>query len=208
LALLLVRRINSYSQNHNLGGALLSAGGSFVGSNLAGNILGDKLGTIGSGFNSVLGNDLGSTAANAIGPTLANTTISSVLGGNVGSTLASSLAGTAKNASPSGEGATPAFKPTQQSEMALPFSLQGLGGLTTQQQGSNIATKGVYGGGEGPDENSYFLNLINRRLVDPQGNVGDMKNVSPIENSYLAQLGLGGSSNAKNLLQAISNWKA
>jgi hypothetical protein len=201
---------NTYSQTHNVGQSLASAGGSYVGSNIGGSVLGGTGGTVGNALNTTLG----STAANAIGPTLGSNIVGqnlgalagNAIGSNIGGTLASSLT-SPKNTASQGTQPTP-FAPKQQAAQSLPLSLQSLGGLTDQQQSSNIATGGVYGGGEGPQENSYFLNLINRRLVDDSGKVGDTSGLSPIENSYLAQLGLGGMSNSKNLLQAISNWKA
>lgn len=198
----------NYSQNHNIGQALASAGGSYIGSNIGGAVLGDKLGTVGSTLSNTLGQGIGSTAANAIGPALANTAIGSVLGGSVGGDLASSLAAPKQKAI-SQPGESP-FSPTQQAEKSLPLSLTGAyGSLTNQQRGSGIATQGVYGSGNGPEENAYYLNLINRRLVDESGNVDqNFSDINPVENSYLAQLGLGGKNNPRDLLQAIQGWKA
>lgn len=197
---------NTYSQTHNIGQALLSGGGSFVGSQVAGNVLGDKLGTVGGTLNSGLGSGLGGTAANFIGPTLANTTLSSILGGNIGSSVASGLVpDKAKN--PMGESAAPApFKPSQADAQQLPASLAGLSTLTPAQQASNVATGGVYGGGQGPQENSYFLNLINRQMFDDSGNVKGLDNINPIENSYLKQLGISGYGNSTDLLKQIQGW--
>lgn len=101
------------------------------------------------------------------------------------------------------------FQPKHEDNISLPGSLSGLSGLSSDQIGSNIATKGVYGGGEGPEENSYFANLINHKLISDSGQVsGDTSSISPIEGSYLNQLGLGGYSNPNDLLQSISKKRA
>ena len=200
--------VGSYVSDHNLGKALLSAGGSFVGGNLASSVLGNAGGTLLSGLESTLGPDLGSAAGNLIG-SAAFTPISSIVGSTVGSDLASSLV-PQKTKNPMGESAGPApFKPTRDAQKSAPNSFQGLGSLTDMQQGTNLATQGVYGGGLGPEESGYFLNLMNRRLVDDAGNVDTgFGDISGVENSYLAQLGLGGKKTPNDLLQAISTWRA
>lgn len=123
-----------------------------------------------------------------------------------GSALGSSLFGGGGDEGPKQPEAPPPFAASQQAMMDLPPSLSQFASLSPEQQTSNIATKGVYGGGEGNEESKYFLNLMNRRLVDPKGNVGDIGQVNPIENSFLSQLGLGGYGNSKDLLQGISKW--
>jgi len=183
---------------------ILSAGGSYLGSNIAGNVLGDKLGTIGGTLNSVGGGDF---AGNILGSQLASAPISSALGGAIGSSLGESFAG---NTLPSGSqsqstGPEP-FKPSREAQQDIPGSLSQLGSLSPQQLETNLATQGTYGGGLGPGEQSYFLNMINRRLVDDSGNVsGDT--LAPVEHSYLSQLGLDGGSNM-DLLEAISRRRA
>lgn len=137
----------------------------------------------------------------------------SLLGGvanSAGSALGSSLFGSGKSGSsaPSGTPAPAPFTPKQQGSMSLPPSLSQFGSLDPSQQTSNIATQGVYGGGAGPEESKYFLNLINRRLVDPSGKVGDLSSVSPVEGGFLNQLGLGGYSNSKQLLKNIKGYSA
>lgn len=99
------------------------------------------------------------------------------------------------------------YVPKQDAAMGLPASLSQFGGFTPEQQSSNIATQGVYGGGEGPEENKYFLNLINRRLVDQTGNVGSTESVNPVENSFLSTLGLGGYKDTNDLLTKIHGYK-
>jgi hypothetical protein len=200
--------LNNYIQGGDLKSSIINAGATYAGSQIGGSYLGDKLGTVGSTLSNVLGPELGSTAGNAIGSTLANTTLGSIAGAKVGSDIASSYA-PAKNASRDNTAlAAPVFKPSQQAEKETPFSIQGLGSLTANQQSSNIANQGVYGRGNGPEENSYFLNLLNRRLVDETGKVdSDLSEINPIETSYLKQLGIGGYSNPTSLLQAIQGWR-
>lgn len=181
--------------------ALLSAGGSYLGGNLLGNsnfVPGDS---IGSSVNSALG----ATAANALPSGIAGSSLSSALGSTLGSNLAVSTLGTPdKIKSPAGP---PGFSPSQQPAMTLPSDLSSLSGLNPMQQSTNIANHGVYGGGAGSADNQYFLNLINNRLVDPNGQVGDQNSLQPIEQSYLAQLGLGGYKNPTDLLKGISQYK-
>lgn len=195
---------------------LLSAGGSYLGGSLGGefspgnfNPIGGSIGPpmIGSG---TLGSTLGSTASNILGPAIANTSLGSIAGSSIGSSLGESV-GTSLMPPDMGGGqsqpsAPPPFAASQMGSMALPPSLSQFAGLSPEQQTSNIATKGVYGGGEGNEESKYFLNLINRRLVDPQGKVGNLSQVNPVENSFLSQLGLGGYNNPNDLLQGISKW--
>src|SRR6185369_9416216 len=184
-----------------------AAGGSYLGSNIGGAMF-PSAGNVGGALNTAMG---GGAVSNLIGNTLpaelANVGLGSALGGYFGGNAASSLA-PQKNANATGEGMTSApFNPSQANAATLPLSLQTLGGLTSNQQATNIANKGVYGGGLGPEEQSYFLNLQNRKLVDPQGQVGSMSSLQPIEQSYLQQLGLGGNSDPTSLLQAMSKWK-
>lgn len=187
----------------------------YVGSGVVGGAINyAKTGDLGSALKAGAFTGAGSYAGNSLlgSGSIPGLNLGSAIGGFAGNSLASSLAGSPKqNVSPSNNTnssmlAAP-FHPTQQGAQDLPASLHALGGLTSDQQASNVATQGVYGGGNGPQENSYFLNLMNRQLVDSSGKVGDMSGVSPIENSYLQKLGLGGAKNSTGLLQAISNWK-
>lgn len=98
------------------------------------------------------------------------------------------------------------FNPSEQSPMAAPSSLSQYSGLNPFQQATNLATQGVYGSGNGPQENSYFLNLINRQLYDNGGNLASNNNsINPIENSYLSQLGITGQ-NPTDILKGISQY--
>lgn len=214
----------SYARNHNIGQALASAGGSYLGSRLGGSLMGpgnaisggagsaagfgsSLNGTIGNALNSNLGSNLAQSIGSVIGPANVGANLGSTLGSFAGSSIGSDFgsalvpqkAGNAK-----GEGVA-AFKPSRENEQETPFSLRSLGSLSPDQMSSNIATGGVYGGGQGPQEQDYFLNMMNRRFTTDQGQAtGDTSTINPIESSYLSQLGLGGYSNARDLLEAIS----
>lgn len=207
----------NWSQTGNIGSAATAAGTSYVAGQL-GSALGDyagnalNLGTIGSNLgstanvensiSSTLGNaGIGMDTANSIGGNIANKTIGSLGGQAAGNAYAQNLSAP----TPAAQGPA-TFTPTRADELAEPTSLSAFGNQTGDQLASNIATQGVYGSGEGPQEQSYFNNLINRRLVDQSGNVGDISSVTPIEQSYLSKLGLGGYSNSKDLLEAMSKW--
>lgn len=186
----------------NLGQAALSAGGSYLGGSLGGSFLGGS--TIGNSLVNTFGDVAGNTIAGGLG-SLADTTLGAVGGSFAGNSLANNISGANL---PKVQDSTnfQSFKPSQQDLGDLPASLSGFGGLDQNQQTSNIANKGVFGGGLGPDEQKYFLNLINRQLVDKSGQTQGMNSLSPIEGSYLQQLGLGGKNNTNDLLQAISQW--
>lgn len=132
------------------------------------------------------------------------TLLGTLLLGPIGGAVGYQLAGGDKKAA---AGPAP-FAPSRQAQKELPSSLQGFGSLSPDQQASNIATQGTFGTGLGPQEQDYFLNLVNRQLVDETGGVQDLNTLNPIQNSYLSNLGLGGQSNSRNLLEAISKWKA
>jgi len=182
--------------------ALLSAGGSYLGSSLGSQFLGG--GNLGSALTNNLGNIAGNTVANALPAAFADASMGSLLGGYAGNSIGESLGGPIEGRAP----AAPAgFSPSRANIGEIPASLQGMGALNPTQQASNLATQGTYGSGLGPDENQYFLNLVNRQLIDESGNVGDASTLNPIQNSYLQRLGLGGYSNSNNLLESISKWK-
>jgi len=199
-----------------------------AGTAAAGNIIGGSIAdTLGKGFGSfgskTIGSvtsknamgpfsfgDLGSTAANTIGNSLANTTLSQGLGSFAGNAAAGSIADSLFGAqgqirvNPSelpGVNEPSPFEAKQESQLQLPNSLSG---LSPEQQSSSIATQGVYGGGASKEDEDFFTNMINRRLVDESGKVDqDLSEISPIESSYLSQLGLGGYDNPSSLLEAL-----
>ena len=197
----------SWKSGGNLGDIALGAvkGGTLA---YAGNALGSQIGSaIGaSDIGSALGKagSIGSSAANALPSAITNSSIGSALGNIAGNAM------TAGRSAPIGmevgNGVTP-YHPKQESAQNTPPTLTGLAGLTDEQQSTNLATQGVYGGGNGPSEQGYFENLINRRLVDSGGKTQDMSVLKPIEQSYLSKLGLGGYTDASSLLEALSKWK-
>lgn len=196
---------------------LLAAGGTYAGNSL-GSSLGQSLGESAGGLFSqtpanALGSELGGSTVGSIAPfgsfagnVLGSSSIGSQLGGSIGSQIGGDI-GTQMGGGPPGPSndITP-FSPSRSPQMGIPQSLSQFSSLDPFQQATNIATKGVYGGGNGPDENKYFLNLINRQLTTDQGGTNDKSSINPVENSYLSQLGLGGYGNSNALLQGISNY--
>lgn len=203
-----------------IGGATGYAGnvvGSSIGSSLSsslGKVGGTSLGSLSS--NSAgpysFGN-LGSVAGNSIGNTVANTSIASALGSYAGNSIADSVGSSlfpqeSMQDTSSDMGQAKPFQAARNAQLTTPNSLSGFDSLDDQQQGTNLATQGTYGGGLGGEEQSYFTNLINRRLVDDAGQVdSDLSEINPIEKSYLSQLGLN-QDNPQSLLEALSKWKA
>lgn len=182
--------------------ALMTAGGSYLGSGIGSAI-----------FPSSIGSALGSSVSSGLGSTATNAILGSSIGGTLGAAYGSGLGNGGESFlgggnMPNAPATIQPFKPTQQSQKELPSSLSAFGSLSPDQQSSNIATQGVYGGGNGPQEQEYFLNLVNRRLVDESGNTSEQNTLKPIEQSYLQRLGLGGYGNTNNLLEAITKWKA
>lgn len=198
----------NYSQTHNLGQALkagvISGGGTYAG-NVIGGSLGAGMGTVGdAAVSSLPANAFGSYVGNSIPAAIGSTSIGSVLGGYAGNSIASDMTAPKPKANPMA-GPAP-FQPKQQAEAGMPASLSGLSGLTGGQQATNLATQGVYGGGNGPEEQKYFVNMENRKLVDKSGKVSDMSGLTPIEQAYLQRIGLGGARNSKSLLEAMTKW--
>lgn len=183
---------------------LLSAGGSYVGGNLGSSLLGDTIGgTVGSGLADA---GLG-FAGNVLPSALSGSSLAGIAGSSLGSSLGESLGQSMSGPSSTGSGdnAPAPWSPKRETELSLPGSLSGYSGLSPIQIGTNLATQGVYGGGQGPGEQDFFLNMANRRLVDDAGNVdSDFSDFAPIETSYLDQLGYGGNKTPKDLLQALS----
>lgn len=189
--------------------ALAAAGGSYAGNTIGGHLF-PSAGSVGQNvFKALPGGTLTNFAQNAIPASIANTSISSALGGYFGGNVATdAVLGDDENSQVASSGPAP-FRASQQQEQDLPGSLSGFASLAPNQTSTNIATQGVYGGGSGPQERDYFLNLINRRLVDEQGNTDqDFNDLAPIEMSYLDMLGLGGHQNVSSLLEAIAGYHA
>lgn len=202
---------------------MLSAAGSYGGNVLGSEVFGPALSDIGSSTNAItggttpgfMGRTIGDIAGNTVGDlgSLGGQTVGNVAGGFIGSqigeSVANSLSGFNPNATPQQTSTPAAWRASRSPSLGLPGSLSAsMGGLSPQQQSSGIATQGVYGGGVGGEESKYFTNLINNRLVDDAGNVGSMDQINPVEQSYLAQLGLGGSTDTNDLLKRISNYQS
>ena len=205
--------IGTLAQGGSLKDALLSGGGTYLGGRLGGEFIGGSLGSTISPSNAVgpyfgdIGSSIGDFAGNSIGASLANANLGSAIGGMYGSEIARNTFGSPQDESLASSAPSP-FVPSQQAEQQAPASIQGLGSLTSDQQSTNLANQGVYGGGVGGQESDYFLNLINRRLVDESGQTSDMGALKPIEQSYLQKLGLGGYGDTNSLLEAISKWQS
>lgn len=194
-------------------GQLGSAAGTAAG-NYAGNALSD---TAASGIGNTLSNSAANTATtaigdNAIGNTAGNFLTQALGTGSLASNIGTGLGHIAANNATAfipptpGLPGLPGFTPSRTDAGAAPGSFSQFAGQPQDQMTSNIANKGVYGGGNSPDESKYFLNLVNNQLVDPNGHVNDMSSLSPIESSYLSKLGLGGYGNSTDLLKGISNY--
>lgn len=197
--------------------ALLSGGLTYAGGQIGGKLLPESIGSAISPSNvagpySLPGvSSLGSSAANVLGSSFANTSIGSALGSYAGNNIADSMIGQQTDFGPT-TGLAPEspqpdqFSPKQDAQLSLPGSLTNFSSMDPNQVSSNLATQGVYGGGLGPEEDAYFRNLINRRLVDESGKVDpDLSEINPIEMSYLSQRGLGGS-NPTSILEALSKY--
>lgn len=199
-----------------LGAGALGAAGSYAGSTLLGPVLGSlgssispQSGAVVPGFlGSKVGDTFGKFAGNAFGDATFGGLAGSAIGSSVGSSTGANIGSQLNPMAPDGPAGPTPFQPSRAGQMGLPQSLSQFGGLDPMQQASNIATRGVYGQGNGPQESSYFTNLINRQLVDDQGHVGDTSSINPVENSYLSQLGLGGYGNSTDLLKKISQYAA
>ncbi len=201
-----------------IGSALGSYAGSAIGAGI-GPALGEVAGnTAGSLFGS---GAAASTISGLAGAGLYNASLGSIVGSALGSGIGGSLGGSFDQSSDNSfneelysPGFTPTnvakapFKATRQAEADVPPGLQGFGTFDPEQRRTNIATEGVYGGGTGKQEKNYYLNLLNRRLVDDNGNVGGWDRLKPIDMSYLAQIGMGGYKTPSNLLEAISQGAA
>lgn len=214
--------LGSLATGGSLKDAIISAGGSYVGNSL-GSKFGGSLGTFGDaaknvGVNlgqSVAGDSIGQAIGNfapGLASNVANTSIASVIGSMYGGSAAKNAFSTPEMPKAANTNTQPViepFKPQREAEQDMPTSFVGVGSLNPMQTSTNIANQGVYGGGAGPQEESYFLNQVNRRLVDDAGAVdADFNDIAPIEQSYLQQLGLGGFDNTTSLLEAITRRRA
>lgn len=90
------------------------------------------------------------------------------------------------------------FAPKRGNEPTKPFDLfnRSVGGqqfntLDPTQQRSYLATQGSQGGGLGDEDKNYYLQLLQRNLIDESGQLGNMNSaLLPVERNYLSRLGL------------------
>lgn len=197
------------------GGSGLTGGG--FGDSLAGQGISSSAGNAASsgGVSGLLQTPMSSVIGQATGSPSLGSTLGQLTGsGNVGNALGSTAGGAlAQNAiSPIMSGivggpSTGSPPPGIQPNMTLPGDLSQFGGLDPNQQLSNIATQGVYGNGLGGQDQQYFLNQLNNQLTTGPGQYSNISNVSPIEQSLLSRLGLGGFGDTQSLLTAMNSWQ-
>lgn len=90
------------------------------------------------------------------------------------------------------------FTPTRPDETTKPYDLfsssvggQQFGTLDPMQQRSYLATQGSQGGGIGDEAKNYYLNLLQRNLIDENGQQQNINSaLLPVERNYLSTLGL------------------
>ena len=88
--------------------------------------------------------------------------------------------------------------PYSPKEMALPGSLQELGGLTDQQRRSYLATQGAQGEGIGGNSRDYYVNLLQRNI---QANPN--QELLPVESQYLTMGGINSNLRGQALIDAL-----
>lgn len=176
--------------------ALGSAAGSYIGGNLAGGQAGPA-GTVGAALQKQGLSGLAEALPGAV--TTAN--VQGALGSFAGSSIGESL--TAPKPKAPQEAGPAIFSPARPSDMAAPTTELGM--LAPEQATASIASRGLYGGGAGPQEQGYFANLLQRRLFD-QGNFDSPYSLNPVEEQYLRQgLGLSFGQDTRSLLQALQS---
>jgi type II secretory pathway pseudopilin PulG len=84
------------------------------------------------------------------------------------------------------------------SNMALPQSLQELGGLTDTQRRSYLSSQGAQGEGLGGSSRDYYINLLQRNI---QSNPN--QELLPVESQYLRQGGLDTNLTGQALINAL-----
>lgn len=121
----------------------------------------------------------------AVGKGMTNLTTAGFRGGDYG------------NLNPK-EAALPALPAYSPSNMALPGSLQELGGLTNLQRRSYLATQGSQGEGLGGSGAEYYANLLQRNI---QANPD--QSLLPVESQYLNQHGVDTNLHGQALIEAL-----
>jgi hypothetical protein len=95
------------------------------------------------------------------------------------------------------------FSATRPDQASRPASLSRFGSMDPMQERSALATEGSMGGGLGQEERDYYLNILQRNLIDERNNVGDINSaLLPVERQYLTNQGLP-SGDARKFLEAI-----
>lgn len=102
------------------------------------------------------------------------------------------------------------FVPKRPDESPKPFGLfssevggQQFSTLDPTQQRSYLATQGTYGSGLGNEDKNYYLNLLQRNLIDDSGQLGNINEaLLPVERNYLSRIGLP-TGDTKSFFQAL-----
>lgn len=202
-----------------LGGPVGAAIGSAAGSLASG---GNPLQALAAGAGSYLGGQfLGGTGGPTVGGALqkaglsglaealpgsvASANVQGALGSFIGSDMAESMTAPAPKSGKSSS-APSVFSPSSPGFMEAPTAELGM--LSPEQATASIATRGLYGGGSGPQEQGYFANLLQRRLYDA-GNFDSPYSLNPVEEQYLRQgMGLSFGQDTRSLLQALQTRRA
>lgn len=106
------------------------------------------------------------------------------------------------------------FTPTKPTAQAMPSDLSGMsvggqlfGTLDPTQQRSYLATQGSQGGGLSGDTKDYYMNLLQRNLIDDSGQQQNINSaLLPVERNYLSSLGLP-TGNTQDFFQALQQPK-
>lgn len=137
--------------------------------------------------------------------------VQSSSGGSIGGGESGALP--PSNIGPIGDSGQPIeqeFKATRPNQAVKPYDLfsSSVGGqsfdmLDPTQQRSYLATRGSQGGGLGDEEQNYYMNILQRNLIDEGGNMQDINSaLLPIERNYLTRLGLP-TGNTASFFQAL-----
>lgn len=104
------------------------------------------------------------------------------------------------------------FSAKRPNDPSKPFDLfsrdiggQSFGSLDPMQQRSYLATQGSQGGGIGDEDKNYYLQLLQRNLIDEGGQMGNINEaLLPVERNYLSRLGLP-TDNTTDFFQALQS---
>jgi hypothetical protein len=151
------------------------------------------------------GSTLGASSSGALSGALEGTSISGLVNGALNPPAPPGLP--APNVSGPSNAPIPTTAPRA---AAFPSDLSTFSGLDPLQQGSGIATQGLYGQGTSSADQNYFLNLLQRQLITGPGQYANYNSVvNPTEQGYLQNtMGLQFDPNTNSLLQAIANKQA